>query len=215
MHLILLVARAALAAVFLVAGLAKLADRDGSRAAMRGFGAPERAVAPLGLALPVAELLIGAALVPAASAPWAALAALALLTVFVAAIARAMRRGEAPDCHCFGQLHSAPAGRSTLIRNGALAAIAALVAVAGLAGASPSPTAWLGDLSDAALVAIGAGLALALAFGLFGWFGLELLRQNGRLLERIDGLEAALRGGADPAPAAPLEAPDVEVVTLD
>ncbi len=40
MDLILLAARLGLAAVFVVAGLAKLADLAGSRQAMLGFGVP-------------------------------------------------------------------------------------------------------------------------------------------------------------------------------
>jgi hypothetical protein len=42
-----------------------------------------------------------------------------------------MARGEAPDCHCFGQLHSESAGWRTLARNGLLAAIAGFVVLAG------------------------------------------------------------------------------------
>ena len=40
MNLVLLLARLLLAAVFLVAGLAKLADLAGSRQALRDFGVP-------------------------------------------------------------------------------------------------------------------------------------------------------------------------------
>ncbi|MDW5595569.1 MauE/DoxX family redox-associated membrane protein [Conexibacter stalactiti] len=197
MTTILTVARALLVAVFAVAGTAKLADRDGAREAARGFGLPPRLAGPLALALPLAELAIAGALVPLASAPWAALAALALLLAFVALIVRALRAGSAPDCHCFGQLHSAPAGRATLVRNGLLAGLAALVAVDGLAtgsGGAPSLTGWLGELSGAALGGLAAGAALIALFGAGSWFALELLRQNGRMLERIDRLEE-LRGG--------------------
>ncbi len=48
-------------------------------------------------------------------------AALLLLLAFAGGVARAMSRGQAPDCHCFGQIHSEPAGPSTLIRNAVLA----------------------------------------------------------------------------------------------
>ena len=46
---------------------------------------------------------------------WLAFAAIvaALLLAFVGGIAFNMARGNAPDCHCFGQLHSEPAGRSS------------------------------------------------------------------------------------------------------
>jgi len=74
-----------LALVFAVAGLAKLADRAGSRQAVGEFGVPSALAAPLGILLPLAELAVAAALVPASTAWWGAIGALALLLVFVAA----------------------------------------------------------------------------------------------------------------------------------
>ena len=68
MDALLLLARLALAAVFLVAGAAKLVDLPGSIAAMRGFGIPERLTRPMGLLLPVAELMIALLLLPNATA---------------------------------------------------------------------------------------------------------------------------------------------------
>src|SRR4051812_44929918 len=112
----ILAARLILAAVFLVAGLAKLRDLEGSREAARGFGAP----AFVGTLLPFAELATAGLLLPRATASAGAIAAATLLALFVAAIARAIARGEAPDCHCFGALHSEPAGARTLARNLAL-----------------------------------------------------------------------------------------------
>ena len=58
----LLCARLFLAAVFGLASLMKLADIRGSRAAVSGFGVPERLASPLGVLLPFAELAIAAAL---------------------------------------------------------------------------------------------------------------------------------------------------------
>ena len=127
MDLVLLVARLLLAAVFAVAALAKLADLPGSRQAMRDFGVPARLAAPLGTLLPLAELAVAVALIPRASAWWGAVGALALLLLFVAGIGVSLARGRHPDCHCFGQIHSAPAGWQTLVRNGALAAVAGFV----------------------------------------------------------------------------------------
>jgi hypothetical protein len=62
-------------------------------------------------------LVAGLALLPVATAWWGAVAALALLALFLAAIAFSFARGRRPDCHCFGQLHSAPIGSRTVIRN--------------------------------------------------------------------------------------------------
>ena len=208
----LLVARLLLASVFVVAGAAKLADRNGSRQAIINFGVPTALATPLGTVLPLAELAVAVALVPAATAWWGAVGALGLLLLFVVGIGVNLARGRQPDCHCFGQLHSAPAGPKTLARNGALAAVAAFVVWQGRDGAGPSALGWMGELTAAQLIALILGLvALALLAGQW-WFLLHLLRQNGRLLVRVEALEARLGvdaaapsgNGAQPAAGLPV-----------
>src|SRR5215212_7932099 len=108
MNNVLLVARLVLAGVFVVAGVTKLLDREGSQQAMTGFGVPAALAAPFGLLLPLAELAVALALLPASTTWWGAIAALALLLLFVVGIGVNLARGRQPDCHCFGQLHSAP-----------------------------------------------------------------------------------------------------------
>ena len=127
MNTALLFARLLLAGIFAVAGVAKLADREGSRQAVVDFGVPTALAAPLGLLLPLAELAFAVTLLPASTAWWGALGALGLLSVFVVGISINLARGRTPECHCFGQLHSAPAGWKTLARNGALAVVAGFV----------------------------------------------------------------------------------------
>jgi uncharacterized membrane protein YphA (DoxX/SURF4 family) len=123
----LLIARLLLAAVFAAAGAAKLVDLAGSRAAVAGFGVPDRVAGPVGTLVPFAELATAVLLLPAVTARAGATAALALLLAFSIGIAASIARGEAPDCRCFGQLHSEPVGRRTLARNFALALVAGLV----------------------------------------------------------------------------------------
>src|SRR5215204_5087522 len=151
MAIVLLVARLLLALVFLVAGVAKLADRSGSRQAIIDFGLPSSLAPLLGVLLPLCELMVAAALIPVSTAWWGAVGAVALLLLFVAGIGINLARGRKPDCHCFGQLHSAPAGWMTLARNGALAAIAGFVLWEGRESAGPSAVGWLGALSAAQL----------------------------------------------------------------
>ena len=198
-----LIARLLLAVVFVVAGWAKLTDRAGTREAVVAFGAPAPLAGPLALLIPPAELAAAVLLLPAATALAGAIVALGLLTVFSIAIALNLAHGRAPECHCFGQLHSAPAGPKTLARNGGLAAAAVLVLVD---GGGPSAIAWIGGLPDSALVAVVAavviaGLAVAgtLAF-------VTLLRSYGRALVRLERLERALSNAgieveADAAPS--------------
>jgi uncharacterized membrane protein YphA (DoxX/SURF4 family) len=125
----LLTARLLLAAVFAVAGAAKLADLTGSRDAVAAFGVPNRLARPVGTVVPLAELATAALLLPAATARAGATVALGLLLAFSLGIAASIARGEAPDCRCLGQLHSEPIGRRTLARNFALALIAGFVIV--------------------------------------------------------------------------------------
>ncbi len=189
MNAVLLVLRLVLALVFLVAGVAKLSDRDGSREAAQAFGVPARLAGATAVLLPIAELVAAALLVPSVTAPVGAALAAVLLLAFCAGITRSMVRGEAPDCHCFGQLHSSPAGPRTLIRNVALLAIAVLLLAA---GPGTSATEWIAGLSGTAAVALVAGVVLAAVLAASAAFALSLLRQHGRLLLRVDALEQAL-----------------------
>jgi peroxiredoxin len=201
MDVALVAARLVLAAVFVVAGTAKLADRAGSRQAVLDFGAPSRLAGVLGVGLPVVELAVAVALIPTATAWWGALGALGLLLLFIVVIGTNIARGRRPDCRCLGQLSAGPIGWSTLARTVVLAAIAGFVAVGGSRDAGPSPLAWLADRSAVEL----AGLAgLVLVVGLLGTVALllvNLVRQNGRLFLRIEALEARLEAaGIAPAP---------------
>lgn len=229
---LLSVARILLAAVFVVAAIAKVADLDGARGAARDFGAPARLAAPLAPALAVAELAVAVLLIPAGTALAAAAGALVLLLGFTAAIAASLARGHAPACHCFGQLHSAPAGWATLARNGALAGVAAFALAGSVAEPPAGAFGWVADLTGTEALALGLGLALAAAVGagLAAFF--SLLRSYGRVLLRVERLEDALadagyeldddvaeeRLGLDPGTPAPsfeLAGADGAAVTLE
>jgi peroxiredoxin len=203
MSLALLIARLLLAAVFLVAGIAKLADLAGSRQALRDFGVPARLADPFGVVLPLAELVVAMALLLPATAWWGALGALALLLLFVGGIGYNLARGRQPECHCFGQLHSAPAGWPTLIRNLVLAAVAGIVVVFGWSTSEISVVDWLAPLSIAQRTLVLAGLVVLVLLLAGGWLLLQILRQQGRLLLRIEALEAQLAAnGLAPQPVA-------------
>jgi peroxiredoxin/uncharacterized membrane protein YphA (DoxX/SURF4 family) len=213
MSIVLLLARFLLALVFAVAGLTKLADLAGSRQALRDFGVPARLAAPFGLLLPLAELAVAGALVPTAWAWWGALGALALLLLFVAGIGSNLARGRQPECHCFGQLRSAPAGWPTLTRNAVLAAIAGFVVWQGSENPGASVVGWLGMSTTVEIMGLIGGLLLCGSLIGGGWLLVNLLRQNGRLLLRIEALEARLgmaeagNGAAQPVAGLPVGTP--------
>ncbi len=181
MNTLLLVVRLVLAAVFAVAALGKVADREGAREAVRDFGIARPLAGPIALALPLLELAIAGGVVVVDSAAWSALAAGALLLAFCVGIVRLLARGEAPDCHCFGSAGSAPVGRGTLARNAVLLGLAVFVAAAGWGDAGRS----LGDVGAGVLVLVG-------ILGLQAAFSWELFKQNGRLLGRVAALEESL-----------------------
>jgi peroxiredoxin len=149
-------ARIVLALVFGTAAAGKFADQSGTRRALADFGAPNGSLKGLGLLLPLAELATAVALLFQPSARLGALSAAILLALFIAGIARAMARGEAPDCHCFGQISSSPAGPRTLARNGVLI-VPAIFLVA--YGPGTSIDAWVSARSTAELVAFFTGVA--------------------------------------------------------
>src|SRR5580692_5998407 len=117
MSMLLLGVRLLLSAVFGVAGVAKLLDYDGSRKSLVNFGVPEFLSRPMGLLLPLAELICALALIPDRSAMWGAYGIAALVVIFIVGISVALARDKNPDCHCFGQLHSTPVSWKTLLRN--------------------------------------------------------------------------------------------------
>jgi peroxiredoxin/uncharacterized membrane protein YphA (DoxX/SURF4 family) len=192
MSLLLLFARLLLCALFLVAGLAKLADLAGSRQAMRDFGVPDKLADFFGVLLPLAELAVAVVLVLSLTAWWGAVGALTLLLIFVTGIGYNLALGRTPDCHCFGQLHSAPAGWSTLIRNLVLAGIAGLVVAFGRHATGPGVLELLAQLTVNQKVGLVVGaLVLVLLIG-EGWVLVQTMTQQGRLLLRIEALEARL-----------------------
>jgi methylamine dehydrogenase accessory protein MauD len=182
-----------LALVFAVAGVAKLADRAGSRQAVGEFGVPAALVAPLGILLPLAELAVAAALVPTTTAWWGAVGALVLLLLFAVAIGANLASGRKPNCRCFGQLHSAPAGWSTLARNAVLAAPAAFVVRQGREGnVGASAVGWVDALSAAQVLGVFAAVLVVGLLTAQWWFLLGLVRQNGRLVRRLEAVEGSL-----------------------
>lgn len=244
MDFVLLLARVFLAAVFVVAGIGKLLDLKGSRSAMLGFGLPESLASPASVALPIVELIAAALLLPVRTAWWGAILSFLLLAAFVVGIAYNMKKGRAPDCHCFGQIHSEPAGPRTLVRNGFFGAVALFILLFGTdrwsfshGNAGYSLLGWMGDLSSWEIIATIVIIALIAAVAGIGYVLVHLLGQNGRVLLRLDALEASQQQGAaglaaqpaaaaaaatapglpvgDPAPGFKLEGIYGEVLTLD
>lgn len=206
MDTVLLGVRFVLAAVFSVAGLAKLADAQGSRQAIVDFGLPAFLAPSLGLLLPIAEIVVALALISATSAWWGSVGAAVMLLTFMGAIGYNLAHGRTPSCHCFGQLHSAPTGWSTFVRNAVFAVMAVFLVARGPADIGPSVMPLFASLSIAQLVGLVGSLITSAVIAILGWLFLHLVKLNGRLLVRVEALEACLnRSGGSPSALIPAQ----------
>jgi uncharacterized membrane protein YphA (DoxX/SURF4 family)/thiol-disulfide isomerase/thioredoxin len=186
-----LIPRIFLAAVFAVAGIAKLRDFAGTRHAVQEFGAPPNLAGPFAVVLAVTELIVSVALLPAVTASGGTLAALLLLVLFTVVIAVNLSKGRAPQCHCFGQMQSTPISWKTIVRNLVLSGVA-IMAWMGSRFKPPSMLNWITQARKWELLAI-VTLAAALGVGsICTFFFLHLMRAYGRLVLRVDAIEASL-----------------------
>jgi methylamine dehydrogenase accessory protein MauD len=212
---IVIAARLGLALVFAVAGSAKLRDFAGTAAMLRSFGVPKPAVDSLARALPVAEIAVALALLPTALAHAGSIAACVLLLLFTAAIGINLARGRTPECRCFGQVAAAPIGATTLFRNIVLLGLAAFASVAVPEQSDAVVLAWVSRSTG--WVAL--GIVVLGAFAVQSFLMLQILRQQGRMLVRLESLtggddfaidalpaDAALPGLPVGAPAPPFTA---------
>ncbi|HUF98983.1 MAG TPA: MauE/DoxX family redox-associated membrane protein [Ilumatobacter sp.] len=214
----LLIIRVVVALLLGRAAVAKLVDRGSARDGAEQLGVPSRFASLTAAVLPVAELAAAIGLLVTPVAGIAGIAAAAMFTAFTVLIGVNLGRGRRPDCNCFGSVGAEPIGVLTLVRNVVFTGLAVAVAVAWLSGRS------LGayrDLTTTQAWVLAGCAAFAALSGATAWVLVHLVRQNGRLLERVEALEGA-RAAAPAArrhrpKAVPIgsPAPAIEAVTLD
>lgn len=169
--------------VFLVAGTAKLLDRDSAGDTMWVFGAPAAIRSRLRGILFLAELVVAVAVFVAPR--WGLLGAAALLTVFCVVVAGNLAAGKHPECRCFGNLSSGKLSWLTFVRN---AILAGLAITAGFADSRHFISVSTPVSIRAMLLVLGGSVVVIAGF----WFAIHLLRNQGRLLRRIESLENTL-----------------------
>jgi uncharacterized membrane protein YphA (DoxX/SURF4 family) len=147
-------ARFAVGGLLLVAGLAKLGDRDRFSVSLRGFPFMSRLLvtdrrARLGASgLAMVEALSGMAFMIGYGIRVTAVVILILLSVFSLAVSLVLLRGQRMPCGCFGSASSEPVTSVALVRNAVLIGLTFL----GFAFRSLSLDAFLtNQLSGAAL----------------------------------------------------------------
>lgn len=219
METFLLLLRLLFAGIFVLAGVAKFLDPEGSEKAFKEFGIPAPIAKPSSVLLSVAEVAIGLMFLSVDTAWYAAIAASALLLLFVGQMIYQMAKGNAPDCHCFGQLHSAPVGKVSLIRNVVFAAGSLFLFSRGAAGQGMSLADPRLDVMQLIFGVIFVALLVAVIFYLK-----KISGQQTEIMRRIELVELVARdGGAverdttHPHEGLPIGAvfPDFELRSLD
>lgn len=185
MEIILLLFRILLAGIFALAGTTKLLDLDGSKRAMQDFGVPSGVAMPAAVLLSLVELAIAAFLLPIETSWYAAIAALVVLAIFVAQIGYQLSRGNAPDCHCFGQVYSEPIGRSSIVRNSVFAVPAVVLIASGRGAQGMALTDPRLDVMQLAFGVVIVGLLVAAVSQLR-----RLTKRQDEIVKRLDVIEA-------------------------
>ena len=193
--------RLLLGGVLLMAAAGKLLHRQAYVQTLAEFGIPTALRPQLAWLMPMCELAIAFMLTLAMSTWWSAIAGAALLALYNAVLAYKLLQGQRPSCNCFGQQDATPIGLTTLLRNGVLLSMAGALIYAGPAYAH-APL-WP-HLAEILLTAPTLSLCVAV-MALQWWLLQHALRQNGRLILRMDTLELRL----DAANIEPLHAVDM------
>ncbi len=120
---------------------------------------------------------------------------------FLAGIGVNLARGNAPDCHCFGQLHSEPVSWKVFARNAALAVVAMLIVAQGNLQQGLSAFAWLSDLKVGELVTLMMGVvAIGLLVSMLVYLR-RVLTQQSSVLEKLDAMKKVIdEDYAEPVP---------------
>src|SRR5688500_1921424 len=190
MEVFLLIIRLVLFAVFALAAIGKFLDLKGSEKAVKDFGTPEEFAKTFAIALPFAELVFAFCFLFVSTAWVGAIGALILVLSFIGGMIWQMAKGNAPDCHCFGQIHSEPVGAKSLVRNIIFAILALVLIAQGREEQGLSLTDGGSDtmqilLMVLALVLIGAAL----------FYLKKVLDNQALILRRLELLEVVSREG--------------------
>ncbi len=224
MEVVLLLIRLILAAIFALAGIGKLLDLKGSEKAVKAFGTPEEFAKFFAVGLPFAEIVFAVCLLFVETSWVGAIGAMILLLSFIGGMIWQLAQGNAPDCHCFGAIHSEPVSRKTLIRNIIFAVLAFVLILSGKnnQGASLFDSSTYNSEGKFMSLLLGlatVGLLVAVVFYLK-----KISEQQTQIIRRIEILEVtALDGGREvvredvvqPTNGLPIGAPAPDFVLPD
>ncbi|MFB9241059.1 hypothetical protein IV454_29785 [Massilia antarctica] len=194
--------------VMTLAGVSKFGRARETADTMRAFGLPARLAQWAAPVLPAAELGIAGCLLAPGTAWAGALAATLFMALVTMLVTAALLQNKHPSCNCFGQMRAAPVGWGVALRSLLLTLCAAYLLWDGGARLDQGLLADTGKVAATFGAAVLASLAVAGIVALQGWLSLNLVRQQGRLLLKIDNLEQRLAAAGIPeSPSAPLAGP--------
>ncbi len=190
MEMVLLLLRLGLSGIFALAGLAKFLDLKGSEKAFKEFGIPDVLAKPLSIALSVFEIVIAVLFLSVETSWFGAIGASFLLLLFIGQMIYQLAKGNAPDCHCFGQIHSAPVGKVSILRNIGFAALAIFLLSRGQTGQGMSLADPRLDVMQLVFGIISVGFLAAVLFYLK-----KISEQQTQIMRRIELMELVARDG--------------------
>ena len=192
MNELLLLIRLVLFGVFALAAVGKFLDLEGSEKAVKDFGTPEEFAKPMAILLPFAEIIFAFCFLFVSTSWVGAIGALLLLLSFTGGMIWQMAQGNAPDCHCFGQLHSEPVSNKTLVRNIIFSLLALFLIAQGRDGQGPSLTDGTSNVMQLVLIYV---LVVLVTVALL--FIRRLVAKQDELVRRIELLELLTHDGME------------------
>ncbi|MDQ3798627.1 MAG: redoxin domain-containing protein [Acidobacteriota bacterium] len=195
MEILLLLIRLFLVAIFLLAGVGKLLDLEGSEKAVKAFGTPEEYAKTFAVALPFAEIVFAVCLLFVETSWLGAIGGLILLLSFIGGMIWQLAQGNAPDCHCFGAIHSEPVSRRSLIRNVIFAILALFLVAQGRENQGLSVTDSGNDFSEGNFMSVILSLAIIGLLVAAVFYLKKISEQQRQIMRRIEILELTAQEG--------------------
>ncbi|CAN5364574.1 hypothetical protein BH10ACI1_BH10ACI1_11790 [soil metagenome] len=192
MEVILLLIRIFLFAVFAVAAIGKFLDLEGSEKSVKALGTPADLAKTFAVLIPFAELVFAVCLLFVGTSWLGAIGVFLFLLIFMGGMIAQMAKGNAPDCHCFGAIHSEPVSKKSLIRNGVFAILALLLILSGRQNQGLS----FSEMTNEFALQFILGLAVLVALGAVIFYLKKISEQQNQIMRRIDILELISHDGS-------------------
>jgi thiol-disulfide isomerase/thioredoxin/uncharacterized membrane protein YphA (DoxX/SURF4 family) len=195
MEVFLLIVRLILVGIFGLAGIGKLFDLKGSEKAVKDFGVPDILAKPFSLLLPLAEITVAGLLLFVETSWVGAIGGSVLLLIFIGGMAWQMFKGNAPDCHCFGQIHSEPVSPKSLIRNVIFAVAAIFLVFNGREDQGLNLFASGFEASENNTMQVIIGLLIVAFLGAIIYFLKQISEQQTQIIRRLQVVEVLAQEG--------------------